>query len=1100
MTTQRDVIKNFMAILDTTTAQGENALDAAISAVSNFSSYADFRTQLLSDCKAVNNADTFLRTYCGIILDNDDTGAITGLDAGGSVKTAESIVPESGELINFTGDSFTANGLTVKLGQVNSSGNTVARSFSDLSDNEIYLWQSIYTWWLASGLDLISESYGENYSFTSKSSATTKTLWVVLADEGAGSLAVTWGGPGNAQKSTNDLKLHINLYYYGNVTGENGTPDNDQKYLDRTIAHELTHAVMRANIDWFDYLPAFLKEGMADLTHGIDDTRSTSLKTLAGSSTKLGQAIVLNTNTVTVSGVTLASYAGGYIFLRYLAQQNADLTVTNTTASTSLKTFAGNDTITNSASNVTISAGTGDDSIVGGGTKNFYVFTGGNDTIKNFGATDTLSIASDFYRTTNGNNILFTTDDGTILLTGAKNLSTLNVTGNEIGNSISGGTGVTVIGGTDDDSISTSTTLTVTDSDKSPVTINSTIEVVDASSRTKSVKITGNALANTITGGKNSDTLDGGKGDDILTGGNGADIFIWSAGNDTITDYGNGSDKISLNASIKNFGSDGDDFVFEFNNGSLTLTDAADKKISVTSGKVYSDDGIFNSAGTAVTLSSSTENFTADSKVVTIDAGLTSNATITGNSKANKIYLGDENIFVWANGGNDTLYNFGTDDLISIAGAVSDVSISGSNSVMKIGTNKITVKDSSQVTFTDSNGTKIFDGGIFFDKYKTSATLASATKNFTATDNVTDITGNDKANKIISSTTGATLTGGKGNDTFVNAGGNDFITDYGTGSDKISLSSSLENFSVTGSNVALELAKGSVTIQNGVGKKISLVSGGKTTANIFTDGGILNTAGTAVTLNASAESFTADSKVVTIDAGLTSNATITGNSKANKIYLGDENIFVWAKGGNDTLYNFGTDDLISIAGAVSDGSISGGNSVLKIGTNKITVKDSSQVTFTDDNGTKIFDGGIFYDADKTSATLGSAVSNYTAAEEIISVTGNAKANKIYAGDNSATIDGGKGNDSLWGGDGSDTFIYTANTGTDKIFDFASNDMLQILNADGSAGTFTKSAFSNRNLTLNISGGGKVIFSDVDNSSTFNINGEIYHVDGKSLTK
>ena len=54
MTTQQDVIKNFMATLDTTTAQGENALDAAISAVSNFSSYANFRTQLLNDCKRDN--------------------------------------------------------------------------------------------------------------------------------------------------------------------------------------------------------------------------------------------------------------------------------------------------------------------------------------------------------------------------------------------------------------------------------------------------------------------------------------------------------------------------------------------------------------------------------------------------------------------------------------------------------------------------------------------------------------------------------------------------------------------------------------------------------------------------------------------------------------------------------------------------------------------------------------------------------------------------------------------------------------------------------------------------------------------------------------
>ncbi|MBR4382879.1 MAG: hypothetical protein IKP64_04910, partial [Selenomonadaceae bacterium] len=527
---------------------------------------------------------------------------------------------------------------------------------------------------------------------------------------------------------------------------------------------------------------------------------------------------------------------------------------------------------------------------------------------------------------------------------------------------------------------------------------------------------------------------------------------------------------------------------------------AADKKISVTGGttQIFDADGLYNSAGTAVTLSASTETFTADSKLVTIDAGLTSNATITGNSKANKIYLGDENVFIWTSGGNDTLYNFGTDDLISIAGAVSEGSVSSGTTYLKVGSNKITVKDLSQVTFADNGGTRIFDGGIFFDENKTSATLASSTSNYTAEDGIISIIGNAKANKITSNATGATLTGGKGNDTFVNAGGNDFITDYGTGSDKISLSSSLKSFSVTDGNVVLDLAKGSVTIANGAGKKISLVSGGKTTANIFTDGGIVNAAGTAVTLNASTKNFTADSKVVTIDADLTSNATITGNSKANKIYLGDENVFVWASGGNDTLYNFGTDDTLSIAGAVSDGSVSSGTTYLKVGSNKITVKNSSTVTFTDDDGTKIFDGGIFYDADKTSATLGSATKNFTATDNVADITGNAKANKIYAGDFDSTLDGGKGNDSLWGGDGSDTFVYFANTGTDKIFDFAEDDLLQILNANGSTGTFTKATFSSNNLTLNVKGGGKIIFSGVDSSSTFNINGEIYHVNGKTL--
>ena len=1088
MATQQDVIKQFMAVLDKTTSQGEDALDEAISACTNFSSYADFRAQLLSDCKAVGNATTFLKTYCGIDLSNTDTGAITGSDAGGTTKTSTSVVPESGSLSNFTGNSFTVNGLTVKLGNGDSEGNiTSTRTFSDLDDNEAYLWQALYTWWMDGGLDLIADSYGSNYSFTSSSSAVTKTLWIVFSNLGSGTLALTWGGPGYAQKSTSDLRIYINTYYYGNVSGEDGNPGNGQKYLDRTMAHELTHAVMRANIDYFDYLPGFIKEGMAEITHGIDDVRTSAIKTLAGSSTKLAQALDLSVNTVTVSDVASASYAGGYIFLRYLAHQNADLTVNNTTSSTSVKTFAGDDTITNGANKVTVDAGEGDDSIVGGGKNNLYVWTGGNDTIDSFGTTDTLSISgSSFYRTVTGDDILFTADGGSVLLTGTANLSNVNVKGTET---------------TD----STSDTVTVTDSTSSPVTVGSAVKVIDASSRTKAVKITGNSINNTITGGSGNDTLSGLAGNDLLTGGKGNDLFVYSAGKDTVTDYGTGNDKISVTADVEDFAAVGSNFVLGFGSGSsLTVTDAASKKISVVSGKVtsvFTDDGIFNTAGTAVTLNAATTEYTADTKVVTIDAGLTSNATVTGNSKANKVSFGDgENVFIWTKG-NDTLENFGTDDLLSIKGSVSDGSVKSGNTYLKVGSSKITVEDSSQITFTDNDGTKVFSGGVFTDDAGSSATLTSATKDFDASDtSFSAVTGNAKANKLTSNSSGMTLTGGKGNDTFVNTGGNDYIVDYGTGSDKISLGSSLEGFSVSDTDVILDLVSGSVTIADGAGKKISLVSGGKTTSNVFVDGGVVNAAGTAVTLDASTKTFTATSKIVTIDADLTSNATITGNAKANKVTLGSgNNVFVWTKG-NDIIDNFDDGDRLSITSAtVTDGSVKGGNTYLKAGSGKITVKDATTVTFTDTDETKIFNAGIFYNRNETAATLGSAVNTYTATN-VKAVTGNAKANKLYAGTSGTSLDGGKGNDSLWGGNGKDTFIFTAGSGTDKIFDFDDNDLLQILNTDGSDGSFTKAALSGSTLTLSVKGGGKVIFNDVTADSTFNINGDTYHVEGKTIVK
>ena len=59
-------------------------------------------------------------------------------------------------------------------------------------------------------------------------------------------------------------------------------------------------------------------------------------------------------------------------------------------------------------------------------------------------------------------------------------------------------------------------------------------------------------------------------------------------------------------------------------------------------------------------------------------------------------------------------------------------------------------------------------------------------------------------------------------------------------------------------------------------------------------------------------------------------------------------------------------------------------------------------------------------------------------------------------------------------------------------------MLQILNADGSEGTFTNSSFKSGKLTLAIEGGGHVIFQNVTSSDTFNINGTVHTISGSKL--
>ena len=117
MATSQNVIKNFMYVLDGTESSSTAALDEAVKSVSNFSSWSELTRTMINDCQSYNgDYDAFLRNECDIILENIDTGAITGSDAGGGeIKTAESIVPESGSITYPSSNTFTIQGLTVKV-------------------------------------------------------------------------------------------------------------------------------------------------------------------------------------------------------------------------------------------------------------------------------------------------------------------------------------------------------------------------------------------------------------------------------------------------------------------------------------------------------------------------------------------------------------------------------------------------------------------------------------------------------------------------------------------------------------------------------------------------------------------------------------------------------------------------------------------------------------------------------------------------------------------------------------------------------------------------------------------------------------------------
>ena len=319
--TPQTVIKDFMSALDKTTLKGQAAVDQAVQACSNFGSMKEIITKMVNDCANVNDADTFLRDYCNIILDNADTGAITGWDAGTSiVKTGESIVQEAGAIQSFTGNNFVINGLTFK---VPSSLNTAQQNIVN----------GLYTWWVKNALNLVEQSYGSDYSFNNPN-ASVKEMSLEFVRNNSSALAMVGSTYNVSNGRAVALTLQVNMTYYDDIKADNvnGASNYNQGniragYLDRTLAHEFTHAVMAANIDHFNDLPAYLKEGTAELTHGISDERRTDIENLAGNPDKLLSSLTPETDAsrIIVNNVNAPSYAGGFILLNYFAKTVANI-------------------------------------------------------------------------------------------------------------------------------------------------------------------------------------------------------------------------------------------------------------------------------------------------------------------------------------------------------------------------------------------------------------------------------------------------------------------------------------------------------------------------------------------------------------------------------------------------------------------------------------------------------------------------------------------------------------------------------------------------------------------------------------------------------
>lgn len=316
MALQQKVIQKFMGVLNNTVNSNPTKLldDAVLACHSRYHTIQEVIDECLQQRVASSSADEFLKKRCGIDLDNEDTGALLGVDAcGGTQKTAISIIPET-DISNWK--------MPESQEEIYGVLKVIYPDLTNLNSDSEFIVGCLHTWWIPRALHLIASSYG--FEFNSPD-ATPKEITVRFSDEGSGVLAYVQVLSDMVTGKVTQLELVINtdLYVYMDTNNPNGvsTVYSDVPYLDRTIAHEFVHAVQATNIDFFQNLGntyLWFVEGSAELVHGIDDERKSNILDIMANQNRFAQAFTQNP--VDVEDV----YSAGYILLRYLARQVAN--------------------------------------------------------------------------------------------------------------------------------------------------------------------------------------------------------------------------------------------------------------------------------------------------------------------------------------------------------------------------------------------------------------------------------------------------------------------------------------------------------------------------------------------------------------------------------------------------------------------------------------------------------------------------------------------------------------------------------------------------------------------------------------------------------
>ncbi|MBO4780604.1 MAG: hypothetical protein J5497_08210, partial [Selenomonadaceae bacterium] len=593
-----------------------------------------------SDADTTTNPDSTNNPAVNVDLANVDTSAAGNVVVdGATVGTLSSTYPNA--------TTFTRNGLTIHLlgfvsNTVGDPGNSSDDSLitpltlDQLTNDQRTIIAGLFKWWGNECLTLNEDSYG--ISFNSDTTMI-KDIGLYFFD-GRGystTLAAVWNwqsiyNDGSGDGSTTQLLLSVNMGYYTNIDADDVDGESTSKkasLLDRTLAHEFTHALMAANTRYFQYLPRFIKEGAAELTHGIDDERATNIFKIAYDSEWLDKSLNL-TDKDSSSQSTGDAYAGGYMFLRYFTRQAALQTLFDTNEpDTPLLILGTNDAddIYNERNGATVQALGGNDTIENIGAN--VLIDGGteNDIVDNYGLSATINAGNDDDVITN-TSVIKIDSEGNVLgvVNSADNASINGGAGSDTIDNF--GAMATINGGAGDDVIRNNGVIAIDENNEYVFAVSSEVSI-NGGAGNDYIKNENDAA--TLSGGADNDTIDNVDGANVL--------FEYTAG-------------------------DGNDVIYGFNETS-TL------KIGGGSGTYFAeviDNDIILTVGTGkITLSSAA--FLSTINIEGVEAA-DDPLLIVGTAGADSIINEREGVTIRALGGNDTITNIG--DKVFVDGGAGD--------------------------------------------------------------------------------------------------------------------------------------------------------------------------------------------------------------------------------------------------------------------------------------------------------------------------------------------------------------------------------------------------------------------------------------------